>query len=393
MFWILATLLIALASLFVLVPLFKSDLSDPAAVQRRALRDARHAGVLSETEFATRSAELPAMTASPRAPLWLGAGLLLVLSAGALLGYRHFGEPDALNPERRVASQATSEQPQMSMAEAMSALEARLAASPDDLEGWMLLGRSYRSEERFADALRAFTEAQRLAPDQPDVLVDLAEAQALNAPQRVFPETALSLLHRAIELQPAHQRGHWLLGIADMQAGRPADAAARWETLLALLPSDSEARNSLIEQINSARQSANLPPLADTASAAPATAASAPASRQIRIRVSLDPALQSRTQPEASVFVFARAATGPRMPVAVERLTVAQLPAEIVLDDADSAMPSMKLSQLSEVVIGARVSASGNAIPQPGDLEVLSPAFPLSEQANELSLQINRVVE
>ena len=81
------------------------------------------------------------------------------------------------------------------------------------------------------------------------------------------------------------------------------------------------------------------------------------------------------------------------MPVAVERLTVAQLPAEIVLDDADSAMPSMKLSQLSQVIVGARVSASGNAIPQPGDLEVLSPAFALTQQGSELELQINRVVE
>lgn len=393
MFWILATLLIALASLFPLVPLFKPDLSDPAAIQRRALRDARHAGVLSETEFTARSAELPAATASPRAPLWLGAGLLLVLSSGALLGYQHFGSPGALDAASQVASPDANGQPQMSMAEAMSALEARLAQNPEDLEGWMLLGRSYRSEERFTDALRAFNEAQRLAPDHPDVLVDLAEAQALNAPQRVFPETALTLLHRAIDLQPAHQRAHWLLGIADMQAGRPADAAARWETLLGLLPADADARGSLIEQINSARQSANLPALADTAPTAPAADASAAAAHQIRIRVSLDPALQSRAQPDASVFVFARAAEGPRMPVAVERLTVAQLPAEIVLDDADSAMPSMKLSQLSQVIVGARVSASGNAIPQPGDLEVLSPAFALTQQGSELELQINRVVE
>lgn len=393
MFWILATLLIALASLFPLVPLFKPDLSDPAAIQRRALRDARHAGVLSETEFTARSAELPAATASPHAPLWLGAGLLLVLSSGALLGYQHFGSPGALDAASQVASPDANGQPQMSMAEAMSALEARLAQNPEDLEGWMLLGRSYRSEERFTDALRAFNEAQRLAPDHPDVLVDLAEAQALNAPQRVFPETALTLLHRAIDLQPAHQRAHWLLGIADMQAGRPADAAARWEMLLDLLPADADARGSLIEQINSARQSANLPALADTAPTAPAADASAGAAHQIRIRVSLDPALQSRAQPDASVFVFARAAEGPRMPVAVERLTVAQLPAEIVLDDADSAMPSMKLSQLSQVIVGARVSASGNAIPQPGDLEVLSPAFALTQQGSEVELQINRVVE
>ncbi len=187
MFWILATLLIALAALFVLLPLFKSELSDPAAIQRRALRDARHAGVLSETELAARSAELPAVSVSPRAPLWLGAGLLLVLSAGALLGYQHFGSPAALDAASQLASPDANGQPPMSMAEAMSALEARLAQNPEDLEGWMLLGRSYRSEERFADALRAFNEAQRLAPDHPDVLVDLAEAQALNAPQRAFP--------------------------------------------------------------------------------------------------------------------------------------------------------------------------------------------------------------
>jgi len=394
MFWILATLLIGFALLFVLVPLFKPIRLDAASEQRQALVRARSAGVLSADEFDARSAQLPPIEVQPHAPLWIGGLLMVLLSTGALLGYQHFGAPQALDPRRVAASAPACAEGQMSMAEAISALEARLAQSPDDVEGWMLLGRSYRSEERFADASRAFSEAQRVAPDEPDVLVDLAEAQALNAAQRIFPQSALDLLQHAIALQPEHQRAHWLLGIADLQAGRPADAASRWETLLALLPEDASARVSLIEQINDARQNAGLPPLQMTASTTDASRGTpGQGTHQIHVKVSLDPALQSQVNPEDIVFVFARAAEGPRMPVAVERLTAAQLPAEITLDDADNAMPNLSLSQMTQVVVGARISKSGNAIPQPGDLEAISPAFPLTEQVRELELQINRVIE
>jgi cytochrome c-type biogenesis protein CcmH len=296
--------------------------------------------------------------ASVLRPLWRGApaataacGGLLLLSCAGL--YWMLGTPAALDASAR-RSPAT-------LQDAVGQLEAALRRDPDQVEGWRLLGRAYASERKLAQARDAYARAAALAPDQPDVLVDAAEASALADPQHRFDAKATAQLQQAVQRQPQHQRARWFLGIAQRQAGKPADAAATWEPLLAVV--DAKTASPLRAQIDEARREAGLAPL--PASAVPATTYS------LQVKVALDPELAARLrlQAGASVFVIARVPGGSPMPVAVERRGVRELPFTASLDDSDGPMPTQKLSALQEVEVIARLSMSGNAMPQPGDLE------------------------
>lgn len=293
-------------------------------------------------------------------PLWRGTPVLtaalggaLVLSAVAL--YRLIGTPSALGPATRHAPDA--------LQGAVAQLEAELQRDPNQAEGWRLLGRAYASEQQPAKARDAYARAAKLAPDQPDVLVEAAEAGALADPQRRFDAQAVALLQHALQLQPQHQRARWFLGIAQRQAGKPADAANTWEPLLAQV--DATTAAPLRAQIDAARGEAGLPPLPA------ATPAPAAGTNGLQVKVRLDPELAARVRlrSDASVFVIARVPGGPPMPVAVEKHGVQELPLTAMLDDGDSPMPTQKLSTMQEVEVIARLSMSGNAIPQPGDLE------------------------
>lgn len=295
-------------------------------------------------------------------PLWHAAGSRIALGglyAGLLLAafalYLLVGTPMALDPAVREAPKTLDD--------AIAQLEAQLEREPQAVQGWRLLGRARSAAGQAAAARDAFAEAARLAPDEPDVLVEAAESRALAAPQHRFDATAVELLEHALELDPRHQRARWFLGIARRQAGDAAGAARTWEPLLAQVEVSTAA--PLREQIDAARAEAGLPPL-------PAPAAATPGA-SLQVRVSLDPALAARLRaeanPDAAVFVYARAAGGPPMPVAAEKHAVAELPFTATLDDNDSLMPTQKLSGLREVDIVARLSRDGTANPQPGDPE------------------------
>ena len=291
-------------------------------------------------------------------PLWRARPLpvtvaivLLAVCTGLL--YRLVGTPAALDPAQREAPRT--------MDEAIARLEADLARDPTQVEGLRLLGRAYSRQQQPAKARDAFARAVKLAPDDPDLLVEAAESRARATADRRFDAAAIAMLEDALRLQPMHQRGRWFLGIALRQQGREADAAATWEPLLGIV--DATTAAALRPQIDAARADAGLPPLA-----VPADAVRDDASA-LTIRLRIDPALLRAGPADASVFVIARRPGGPPMPVAVEKHPLSALPATVVLDDADGPMPTQKLSQLDEVEVLARVSASGNAMPQPGDVE------------------------
>ncbi|MGN6113778.1 MAG: tetratricopeptide repeat protein [Luteimonas sp.] len=304
-------------------------------------------------------------------PLWRApatrvpaAGLVAGLALAAFLLYRLVGTPAALDPAARTAP-ATLEG-------AIAQLEARLQADPSQVEGWRLLGQAYAGAKDPAKAADAFARAARLAPDDPDVLVEAAESRALAAPEHRIDALGVAWLDRAMQLPPTHQRARWFSGIAKRQAGDAAGAAATWTPLLAEVEPGAAAM--LRPQIDAARAAAGLPPLpASTAPGAPAGATTtAPAgAHAIQARVSLDPALaeRARLDGDATVFVIARAPNGPPMPIAVERHRVSELPFTATLDDADGPMPTAKLSGVGEVEVVARISRSGDAMPQAGDLE------------------------
>ena len=313
-------------------------------------------------------------------PLWprnrgLTVVLLAVLPLTSMLLYRQLGAPAALDPKMAQAPQT--------MNDAVSQLEAALQRDPQQPEGWLLLSRAYAEMQKPEKARDAAVRAAELAPDNVDALVQAAQMQAAASATHLFEETSIAKLRRALELEPKHQQARFYLGVALRQSGQAKAAADIWETLLTdVEPGPAKA---LRPQIAAARADAGLPPLPASAdppasgsdAASPPTAATVPAAAAtaatapLAVKVALDPGLASRVRGDTTVFVIARAVNGPPMPVAVEKRSVRELPLTASLDDGDSAMPTLRLSEMQEVEVLARLSQSGIANKQEGDIETV----------------------
>jgi cytochrome c-type biogenesis protein CcmH len=314
-------------------------------------------------------------------PLWRDARGL-VLGGVAALGiatfalYRVVGTPAALSP------QATATMP-TTLDDAVTQLEAELAKQPNEPEGWRLLGKSYAALQRYDDAQKAFERAVQLLPTDADLLVETAQARLFNNAERKLDAQSMALLDKAIAINPDHQRALWFLGLAQRQEGKHAEAAKTWEPLLAKVDPNTAA--TLRTQINEARADAGLPPLADTAPVADA----APA--LLTVIVELAPALKDKLAPGDTLFVFARQMGGPPMPVAARRLPVDTFPVTVPLGDGDSPMPTLKLSQLPQVQLVARIAKGSGPAAQTGDLEAAAVTADV-KAGNSYTLTIDRVV-
>lgn len=289
-------------------------------------------------------------------PLWRDArgvalGIAVVVLASSALLYRIVGTPQALD--------AASLKAPETLGDAIVQLQAELARNPNQAEGWRLLGMAYQREGKAIEARDAYAKSATLAPADADILTEAAQSRALADGKRLFDANAIALLQAALQADANHQRARWFLGIAQRQGGDNAAAAATWQPLLAQV--DAATAASLRKEIDNARSAAGMPPLPE--SAAPAAA--------LTVNVSLAPdfAARVRLRGDAAVFVIARRPGGPPMPVAVEKHGVSELPFTATLDDGDSPMPTLKLSQLHEVELVARLSASGTADRQDGDIE------------------------
>ncbi|MEG0194165.1 MAG: cytochrome C biogenesis protein [Stenotrophomonas sp.] len=241
----------------------------------------------------------------------------------------------------------------------VEALQQALQRDPQRADGWALLGRSQAELGNAAAAAEAFSRAAALAPDEPGVLVEAAQARAQADPGKQFDDTALAWLQRARTLSPDAERASWLLGIALRQRGRNAEAADLWSTLLPRL--EPGAAQALQAQIAIAREAAGQP--SDTSATAPAL---------LQVRVQLPASLKTGNWPASTqVFVLARAVGGPPMPVAARKLPLAGFPATVGLGDGDSPMPTAPLSAHREVEVLARISRSGSANRSEDDLQTV----------------------
>jgi cytochrome c-type biogenesis protein CcmH len=293
------------------------------------------------------------------ASLWRQARkLALAIAVGLPLvaaGLYHLeGNPAALDPSS-VAAPASIE-------EAVAQLEKRLADTPEDFEGQVLLGRSYMTLEKFGMARDAFARALKLRPDDSEVGVEYAEALLRTSADHRFPPEAGRLLEAAVARDPDNQRALFFLGTHYRQDDRPAEAAATWERLLPSLDPDTAAE--LRPQIDAARSAAGLPALP-----APAATTATDAAPGLDIEVAIDPALAAQAKPGDVLYVFARAVEGGGPPFAVKRIEIGQLPLRLRLTDADSPMPAARLSTQKNVVLMARLSRSGDVRAASGDIE------------------------
>ncbi|UCJ15173.1 c-type cytochrome biogenesis protein CcmI [Pseudomonas sp. MM211] len=240
-----------------------------------------------------------------------------------------------------------------SIEEMTARLEQAVQSNPESPEGWYFLGRSYMAQERPADAARAFEQAVKVAGREPELLGQWAQALYF-AGDKQWTAQLDSLTGEALQADPEEVTSLGLLGIAAYEEHRFQDAIGYWERLVAILPEGDPSRQAIAGGISRARQ--EIDPQAGAGAAAQTQEIGS-----LQVRVELADALRDKVQPGDTVFVFARAASGPPMPLAVKRLSVADLPAQVSLSDSDAMMPELKLSAFDQVQLVARISRAGDA--------------------------------
>ncbi|MFA7269207.1 MAG: c-type cytochrome biogenesis protein CcmI [Sterolibacterium sp.] len=333
-----------------------------AELQRRLLQDAAVADVL------------PA-AASPAKRTALALVLLLPLAAGLL--YAWLGNPAAMQGARTQHGVSSGQ-----MEEMVAKLAARLEKEPNNPQGWVMLARSYKAIQRFEDAEKAFQRAGDLVNSDPQLLCEYADLIAVRTGD--LEGKPLELVQAALKLDPNLPMALALAGTAAYNRQDFPEAIRYWEQLLNKLPPESEDAKTLTATLDEIRAKSG---------GKPATGKTDKASRLKTIsgNVTLAPALASKVQPGDTLFVYARPAEGSRMPLALLRARASDLPLRFTLDDSMSINPDLKLSAATEVVLDARVSKSGQAVRQPGDLVGESGKLKLG--AKDVKLNIDRVTQ
>ena len=329
--------------------------------------------------------------AAARPSRGLLAGLVGFVLVVAVAGYAWFGSLGALRqPGAADAASAAQATPQMQIGAMVAKLEERLKQTPEDAEGWTMLGRSYSVLGRYAEAVTAFKKVAALRPDDAQALADQADATAMAAGRKLAGEPE-QLINQALKLDPKNLKALALAGTIAFDRGDFPTAVRHWEGAYAAAEPGSELATNLLNGVAEARKRGGLP--AASAPAATATpAGSAPtAIGQVSGRVQLAATLKDRASPDDTLFVFARAVDGPRAPLAILRKQVKDLPLTFTLDDSMAMNPALRLSTAQQVVVGARISKSGNAIGQPGDLQGFS--APVRVGARGLTIEIGEVVK
>ena len=366
-FWLAAGLLLLIALSFLLIPVLRGRRAqreedrtalNVALYQERVaeLQAQREEGVLTAEQFETGRAEAarelladtegvaPGRVSSLGKAIPLLAAVLVPVLGLSL--YLHFGSSDKVELTREFS------QPPQSLEEMVARLERAAAAQPDSAEGLYFLGRAYMAQNRPAEAARVFERAANLAGRQPELLGQWAQAQYF-ADDKKWSDKIQALTDEALKADPKEVTSLGLLGIAAFEDQRFEQAIGYWQRLMTELPEGDASRAALEGGIAKARE--QLQASGGKVETAPVAKAMA----SIKVSVDLADAVKASVLPGDSVFIFARAVSGPPAPLAVKRVTVADLPITVELGDVDAMMPQLKLSNFPEVQLVARISRAG----------------------------------
>lgn len=415
LFWGLFLLFIAVALAFVLPPLLRRDVRPgqiDSQVDRKEANVAIYYDQLAELKADLDSGELDAAqyedarreiekrlsqdvplesahVAATQAGRWPGFALAGAIPLLAIALYVGMGNPEALLMSRTESPAAA--QGQHDAAPMIAALEAKLQNKPDDAAGWYMLARSYATVGRFDDAARAFAKLSELLPDDARLLADYADVLAM-AQGGKLQGKPLELINKALKLDAQDEKALNLAASAAYQNKDFAQAASYWRRLLKVLPPDADIAKDVVAAVEEAEKLAGNSPSLDNLPKPGGKGGQAlkDAAASISGTVTVSKEIISRVGPTDKVFIFAQAPQGPKMPIASLKLDAKQLPYRFTLDDAVSMSPNDKLSNHAEVMISARVSKSGQAMAQSGDLQGKTGPVKLGQQG--VAIAIDTVV-
>lgn len=415
LFWIVCAVLLIAALPFIVLPLWRKTggsndvlhdaanleiLRDQSAELEADLRN----GLLTQDAYEQGKRELqarlleevktagqPAIRPQHNPAKALAIALAVLLPLFSVPLYLAIGNPGALLPQQNIAGDSGL----ISSEAALLELEKKMEQQPEDPNGWFLLARSYSEMRRFPDAVRAYRKLVELVPYEAQLWANYADVTAMTQNQSLLGKPTI-FLSKALELDGNNVLALMLSGQAAMERGDYVAAVTHWQKLADLLPPDypdlqmirdaiMQARASLAMQKGGKEKLAQLPAVNASGKTAPNPAAA------IAGKVALSPALAGKAEPTDTVFILARAAEGPRMPLAVLRVQVKDLPMQFTLDDSMAMQPQLKLSGFEQVIVVARVSRSGNASAQPGDLQGMTGV--VKPGSKGLSIVIDSVVQ
>ena len=423
LFWVSAAALLVLALALVLPGLLRTRADERLQIagganqvnlailreQMSQLQCQRDDGTLAEGAFLQARGELERRALDEEAAIEMPSrvgrstvtAVLLSLTVPVLaLGlYGWVGNPQAIMAHGMSESDSVSQaQIEAMVAQLAQRLENPPAGQAPDPQAWEMLARSYASMQRFAQADKAYLRARELAPGNAQLLADHADVLAVLQGQSAAGEPT-RLIERALAIDPVNLKALALAGTAAFERKDAAAAVAYWTRAKALATPNSDFAAGLDRSLEVARAELKGAPLSQpTAATAPAAGASAgtastssapAAAAAIQGVVTLAPALAAKVAPGDTLFIFARAAQGPRMPLAILKRQASELPLKFTLDDSSAMSKEMTLSKAPQVTVQARISRSGNAMPQPGDL--LGQVGPVAPGATGLTITIDSV--
>ncbi|MEW8029599.1 MAG: c-type cytochrome biogenesis protein CcmI [Candidatus Thiodiazotropha sp.] len=364
---------------------FKQQLAElDSDLQSGALDQARYDAARKDLEKELLSdVSEESLTAESKGPGQMMALSALVIPLAALLTYQFIGSPEIITrlagqpagmPTASAQSQGRSIQNLPPMEELVKRLAAKMEEQPDNQEGWVMLGRSYMAMNDPSAAINAFERAMEIGDNNVALLLAYSEAIASNAGND-FTGRAAPMVEKAFQLEPDNPNVLWIAGILAYQRTDYQNAVDRWSKLRGLLKPQSAELESVNEALDDARkqlgmapEEPELPSIVQTNKPLPEKAGAA-GGKSIKVEISLSPEMRDKAKPDDLLFIYAKAISGPPMPLAAVRKRVSDLPLSIDLDDTMAMMPQMTLSKFSEVAVGARISLSGNPTAQSGDLE------------------------
>ncbi|MBL7005228.1 MAG: c-type cytochrome biogenesis protein CcmI [Gammaproteobacteria bacterium] len=424
-FWIINTVFILIALAFVLIPLFKPQ--DEVEVSRdeqniaiakeklAALKKSLDETDITQQEYDDLRGELENSLAIDleheksvkhhTSGSWLIVLLLVSIPAGSFLFYEEIGSPDLLDPKAKYAEmKRQTPTANMSISEIIETVKKRLANDPNDSEGWYVLGRTFMSIQKYNEAATAYQRTYDLVGEDPDVILALADALAMTNAGSMLGKPEV-LVKRALDLDANNTIALWLAGLAAEQRNEPNEAFALWTRLLPLLVNEPSSYNevkAILVDIKGKNPTLPELPFAleETAPNTMASQSVEPANTpntssadmvQVSLSISIHEDFKSKLSGNEQVFIYAKAVTGPPMPLAAKKLKVSDLPIQIILSEADAMMPQLTLATVDAFTVGARVSFSGNPIPQKGDYFV--EVSPLTKESKEtVSLEISKIL-
>ena len=321
----------------------------------------------------------------PLLALTLGIALPIVV----VVLYMGLGEPQMFlgSKGKEAATPGTHALSSEQILAMVERLSEKLQSNPDDGPGWLMLARSYSVLGRFPESAAAYGRAAALLPPDAQLLADFADAVAMAQGRKLQGEPEL-LVRRALEVDPRNLKALALSGTIQFDRQDYVAAIGEWQKVLALVPPESGMAFSIQNSIADAKN--RRAAAGETPAEAAVVAVAAEKDASISGIVALDPVQGGTFAPTDTVFIFARAERGPKMPLAILRKTVADLPLRFTLDDSMAMFPDFRLSQQPRVVVGARISKQGDALARPGDWQGLSE--PMAPGGRDVKIVINSIV-